>query len=259
MSGSRGAAAACNVASVCNRGDRIVAGEIKALIFDVFGTVVDWRTSIAREGRELGARKGLDVDWVAFADGWCSLYDPAMARIRDGDRNFVKLDVLHRESLLEMLDRNGITDLSEAEIDDFNRAWHRLDPWPDSVAGLTRLKSRFIIATQSNGNIALMVNMAKYAGLPWDVILGAETARSYKPVPNTYLAGADWLGLEPSEVLMCAAHNSDLVAARNCGLRTAFFARPLESGPNKTHDLKAEHDFDYVAKDIEDLAKQLGC
>jgi len=236
-----------------------VAGEIKALIFDVFGTVVDWRTSIAREGRELGARKGLDVDWVAFADGWCSLYDPAMARIRDGDRNFVKLDVLHRESLLEMLDRNGITDLSEAEIDDFNRAWHRLDPWPDSVAGLTRLKSRFIIATQSNGNIALMVNMAKRAGLPWDAILGAEVVGHYKPVPAAYTEACDRLGLAPEQVLMTAAHNGDLLAARACGLGTAFVARPTEYGPGQSKDFRAEHDFDYIAEDFEDLAGLLGC
>jgi 2-haloacid dehalogenase len=236
-----------------------VAGEIRALIFDVFGTVVDWRTSIAREGRELGARKGLDVDWVAFADGWCSLYDPAMARIRDGDRNFVKLDVLHRESLLEMLDRNGITDLSEAEIDDFNRAWHRLDPWPDSVAGLTRLKSRFIIATQSNGNIALMVNMAKRAGLPWDAILGAEVVGHYKPVPAAYTEACDRLGLAPEQVLMTAAHNGDLLAARACGLGTAFVARPTEYGPGQSKDFRAEHDFDYIAEDFEDLAGLLGC
>ncbi|MBT3399444.1 MAG: haloacid dehalogenase type II [Rhodospirillaceae bacterium] len=237
----------------------MVAGEIRALIFDVFGTVVDWRTSIAREGRELGARKGLDVDWVAFADGWCSLYDPAMARIRDGDRNFVKLDVLHRESLLEMLDRNGITDLSEAEIDDFNRAWHRLDPWPDSVAGLTRLKSRFIIATQSNGNIALMVNMAKRAGLPWDAILGAEVVGHYKPVPAAYTEACDRLGLAPEQVLMTAAHNGDLLAARACGLGTAFVARPTEYGPGQSKDFRAEHDFDYIAEDFEDLAGLLGC
>ena len=182
-----------------------------------------------------------------------------MEKVRSGGRGFLRLDILHRENLDELLNEQGIKGLSEDELIHLNKAWHRLDGWPDSSVGLTRLKTQFIIGTMSNGNVALMVNMAKYAGLPWDVILGAETARSYKPVPNTYLAGADWLGLEPSEVLMCAAHNSDLVAARNCGLRTAFFARPLESGPNKTHDLKAEHDFDYVAKDIEDLAKQLGC
>lgn len=236
-----------------------MATDVKALIFDVFGTVVDWRTSVAREGRALGERKGIDIDWTAFADGWRSLYDPAMARIRDGERAFVKLDVLHRENLLAMLDRFGVTGLSEDEIDDFNRAWHRLDPWPDAVAGLTRLKSKFIIATQSNGNIALMVNMAKRAGLPWDAILGAEVVGHYKPVPAAYTEACDRLGLAPEQVMMTAAHNGDLLAARACGLRTAFVARPTEYGPNQTKDFKAEHDFDYVAEDFEDLAAQLGC
>jgi 2-haloacid dehalogenase len=237
----------------------MTSNAIKACVFDVFGSVVDWRTSIAREAKASLAPKGIDIDWHAFADSWRGKYQPAMEKVRSGGRGFLRLDILHRENLDELLSEQGIKGLSEDELIHLNKAWHRLDGWPDSSVGLTRLKTKFIIGTMSNGNVALMVNMAKYAGLPWDVILGAETARSYKPVPNTYLAGADWLGLEPSEVLMCAAHNSDLVAARNCGLRTAFFARPLESGPNKAHDLKAEHDFDYVAKDIEDLAKQLGC
>ena len=234
-------------------------GDIKALIFDVFGTVVDWRSSIVREGEALAARKGLDVDWVAFADGWRGLYDPAMARIRDGERDFAKLDVLHRENLVEMLDRSGITGLSEAEIDDFNFAWHRLDPWPDSVAGLTRLKSKFIIATQSNGNIALMVNMAKRAGLPWDAILGAEVVGHYKPVPAAYTEACDRLGLQPEQVLMTAAHNGDLLAARACGLGTAFVPRPTEYGPGQTKDVRAEHEFDYIADSFEELAEQLGC
>lgn len=235
------------------------SGDIKALIFDVFGTVVDWRSSVVREGEALAARKGLDVDWVAFADGWRGLYDPAMARIRDGERDFVKLDVLHRENLVEMLGRTGITGLSEAEIDDFNFAWHRLDPWPDTVAGLTRLKSKFIIATQSNGNIALMVNMAKRAGLPWDAILGAEVVGHYKPVPAAYTEACNRLGLRPEQVLMTAAHNGDLLAARVCGLGTAFVSRPTEYGPGQTKDVCAEHDFDYIADNFEKLAEQLGC
>ncbi len=233
--------------------------QIKALIFDVFGTVVDWRSSIIKEGEALAAHKGLDVDWPAFADGWRSLYDPAMARIRDGDRNFVKLDVLHRENLLEMLNQTGINSLDEEEIDDFNFAWHRLDPWPDTVSGLTRLKSKFIIATQSNGNIALMVNMAKRAGLPWDAILGAEVVGHYKPVPAAYTEACDRLGLPPEQVLMTAAHNGDLLAARGCGLGTAFVSRPTEYGENQTKDVQAEHDFDYIANDFEHLADQLGC
>lgn len=237
----------------------MASADIKALIFDVFGTVVDWRSSITREGQALGARKGLELDWAEFADGWRSLYDPAMARIRDGNRDFVKLDVLHRENLVEMLDRSGIDGLTEAEIDDFNYAWHRLDPWPDTVAGLTRLKSKFIIATQSNGNIALMVNMAKRAGMPWDTILGAEVVGHYKPEPEAYIKACDRLGLPPEQVMMTAAHNGDLVAAAACGLRTAFVARPTEHGPGQSKDFKAEHDFDYVATDFEDLARQLGC
>jgi len=232
--------------------------EIKALIFDVFGSVVDWRGGVIREGEAVGRRLGVDADWAAFADGWRGLYQPSMARIRDGDRGFVKLDVLHRENLVEMLQRFGIDGLDEAGVDDFNRAWHRLDPWPDSVAGLTRLKSKYIIATQSNGNVALMVNMAKRAGLPWDVILGAEVVGHYKPQPQAYLNACDMLGLAPSQVMMSAAHNSDLAAARACGLRTAFFPRD-DNGPGQTSDREAEHDFDYVATDLIDLARQLGC
>ncbi|MEC9154035.1 MAG: haloacid dehalogenase type II [Pseudomonadota bacterium] len=232
---------------------------IKALIFDVFGTVVDWRSSIIREGEALAARKGLDVDWATFADGWRALYDPAMARIRDGEREFVKLDVLHRENLIEMFERTGIEGLSKEEIDEFNYAWHRLEPWPDAVAGLTRLKSKFIIGTQSNGNIALMVNMAKRAGLPWDVILGAEVVGHYKPVPAAYTEACDRLGLPPGQVLMTAAHNGDLLAARSCGLCTAFVSRPTEYGLDQTKDVRAEYDFDYIADDFGQLADQLRC
>ena len=235
-----------------------MSGEIKALIFDVFGSVVDWRSGIIREGEAVGRRLGIEIDWAAFADGWRDLYQPSMQRIRDGGRGFVKLDVLHRENLVEMLENFGIDGLDEAEIDDFNLAWHKLDPWPDSVEGLTRLKSKYIIATQSNGNVALMVNMAKRAGLPWDVILGAEVVGHYKPQPQSYLNACAMLGLAASEVMMSAAHNADLVAARECGLRTAFFPRH-EQGPGQTTDLEAEHDFDCVASDIIDLARQLGC
>ena len=235
-----------------------MSGEIKALIFDVFGSVVDWRSGIIREGEAVGRRLGIDADWAAFADGWRSLYQPAMQRIRDGGRGFVKLDVLHRENLVEMLEKFGIDGLTEAGIDDFNLAWHKLDPWPDSVEGLTQLKSKYIIATQSNGNVALMVNMAKRAGLPWDVILGAEVVGHYKPQPQSYLNACDMLGLAASQVMMAAAHNADLVAASECSLRTAFFARN-DNGPGQTTDLAAEHDFDCVASDIIDLARQLGC
>ncbi len=231
---------------------------IKALTFDVFGTVVDWRTSIAREGAALARARGItNVDWVEFADAWRALYQPAMSRVRNGERPWVRLDVLHRESLDTLLDRFGVKGLSEDEVDHLNRAWHRLDPWPDAVEGLTRLKRRFILATLSNGNVALIVNMAKHAGLPWDAVLGAEPTRHYKPQPETYLLSAEVLGLRPEQCLMVAAHNNDLVAASRCGFHTAFVARPTEYGPAQRTDLRAEHDFDVVARDFVDLASQL--
>lgn len=235
------------------------AADIKACLFDVFGTVVDWRSSITREGEALGRAKGFEVDWAAFADGWRGLYQPAMEKVRSGGMDWVALDVLHRMNLDEMLAKHGIDSLSEDEIDHFNRAWHRLDPWSDSVAGLTRLKAKFIIATLSNGNIALMVNMGKRAGLPWDMVLGAEIARAYKPQPEAYLRSCAALGFEPGQCMLVAAHNSDLVAAADCGIRTAFVSRPTEYGPNQDKDFEAEHDFDYVARDFLDLADQLGC
>ena len=170
---------------------------IRALTFDVFGTVVDWRSSIIREGRSLGAARHIEADWEAFADAWRGLYQPAMEAVRSGARPWTKLDDLHRESLLTLLERFEIKGLDEAAIDEFNRAWHRLDPWPDTVEGLTRLRTRFPLATLSNGNVALMMNMARRAGLPWDAILGAEPTRSYKPMPQTYLGTADMLGLPP--------------------------------------------------------------
>ncbi len=234
--------------------------DIKALGFDVFGTVVDWRSSVAREGREFGARHGVTgVDWERFADDWRALYQPSMTRVREGERPWTVLDVLHRESLAALLERDGINGLSEAEADDFNRAWHRLDPWPDVVAGLTRLKQRYILATLSNGNIALMVNMARRASLPWDVILGAEVARAYKPQPEAYLGTARALGLAPAQCMMVAAHNGDLHAAAATGFRTAFVARPAEHGPGQTTDLEPTGDWDIVASDFLDLANQLGC
>ncbi|MFO1349687.1 MAG: haloacid dehalogenase type II [Gammaproteobacteria bacterium] len=232
---------------------------IKALLFDVFGTVVDWRGSIAREMAEFGRAKGITQDWEAFADAWRALYQPAMEKVRSGAAAWIRLDELHRQNLNVLLPRFGLEGLSAADLDHVNRAWHRLDPWPDAVAGLTRLKSRYIIATLSNGNIALMVNMAKRAGLPWDAILGAEIAQSYKPQPETYLKSVECLGLNPEQCLMVAAHNGDLVAASRCGMRTAFVLRPTEHGPRQTTDLRAEHAFDAVARDFIDLAEQLGC
>ncbi len=232
---------------------------IKALAFDVFGTVVDWRTSIAREGREMGAARGISIDWEQFADDWRGLYQPSMAKVRDGERPWTILDDLHRESLDYLLARYDISDLTEAEIDHFNRAWHRLDPWPDVVEGLNRLKQRYTLATLSNGNVALMVNMAKRAGLPWDVILGAEFARAYKPEPEAYLATARALDLASGECMMVAAHNGDLIAAAACGFRTAFVLRPTEHGPGQTTDLGPTGDWDIFASDFLELAGLLDC
>jgi 2-haloacid dehalogenase len=229
-----------------------------ALIFDVFGTCVDWRSSIAREGGALGRRLGkTGVDWLAFADAWRAQYQPQMETVRGGQRPWTTLDVLHREALATVLPAFGLGELSDADRDELTRAWHRLDPWPDVVDGLARLKSRYIIAPNSNGNIALLVNMAKRAGLPWDAILGAEIARAYKPRPEVYLRCAEALGLEPAAVMMVAAHNSDLVTAAECGLQTAFVPRPAEYGSNQMSDLAPERAFDLIAIDFIDLANQL--
>ncbi|MES2712311.1 MAG: haloacid dehalogenase type II [Pseudomonadota bacterium] len=234
---------------------------VKALVFDVFGTVVDWRTSIAREVGAFFAKRYMAVDPAAFADAWRKRYQPAMEEVRSGRRPFTRLDVLHRENLELVLADFGIDPKREGEaaLDALNRAWHRLDPWPDTVAGLTRLKTKFFIAPLSNGNIVLLANMAKNAGLPWDAILGAEVARAYKPQPEAYLRTAEVLGMRPREVALIAAHNNDLAAARNAGLSTGFVARPTEHGPGQTKDLTAEQDWDVVATSFTDLADKLGC
>ena len=231
----------------------------RALLFDVFGTVVDWRSSIAREVQATLAGHPVSVDSEAFADRWRALYQPAMARVCCGEIDFVPLDELHRENLDQVLAEFSVDHLSESEKVQLNLAWHRLDAWPDTVAGLERLKSRYIIGTLSNGNIALIVNMAKYGGLPWDVVLGAEVARAYKPEPQAYLGSAQALSLTPSECMLVAAHNDDLKAAAQCGFRTAFVGRPFEHGPDQKTDRTADGDYDYVARDFVDLALQLRC
>ncbi len=231
---------------------------VVALGFDVFGTVVDWRSSVTGEGEAFGREKGIEKDWSAFADRWRAGYQPAMEAVRNGTRPWTILDVLHREILDEMLAEFSIEGLSETEVDHLNRAWHRLDPWPDSVAGLTRLKTKYTLFTLSNGNVALMVNMAKRAGLPWDVILGAEIAGHYKPQPGAYTKSVSLLGLQPEQAMLVAAHNDDLRAARALGLRTAFVRRPTEYGPDQDFDTDAEEDWDIVADDFVDLAKQMG-
>jgi 2-haloacid dehalogenase len=234
---------------------------IKALLFDVFGTVVDWRSGVARDAGQLLRRLGLPIDSFEFADAWRQEYSPAMEEIRSGRRPFVRLDVLHRENLLKVMANYGVnaSSISSEELDELNHAWHRLDPWPDSVEGLLRLKRKFMIAPLSNGNIRLMVDMAKRAALPWDAILGAEVVRAYKPSPQVYLDTVDILGLQPAEVCMVAAHNGDLAAARKCGLKTAFVVRPTEHGPNQQSDLLAEQAWDFAAANMNELATMLGC
>ena len=234
---------------------------VSALLFDVFGTVVDWRAGIAREAAPVLARHGLRMDPAAFADAWRARYQPAMEAVRSGARPFARLDTLHRENLEAVLRDAGADPaaIPDAELDELNRAWHRLDPWPDAVAGLSRLKARFIIAPLSNGNVALLLNMAKRAGLPWDAILGAEVAQAYKPRPEAYLRTAGILGLAPGACMMVAAHNDDLAAARRCGLATAFIPRPAEHGPGQAQDLAPAEAWDVVAPDFGALADALGC
>ena len=231
---------------------------IKALTFDVFGTVVDWRSSITREGRRLGEARGIDLDWSAFADDWRAGYGPSMSRVRKGELPWTNIDALHRMVLDELLEKHGVTGLTEEEKVDFNKAWHRLTPWPDSVSGLTRLKKRFVLATLSNGNVALLTNMAKNAGLPWDCILSAELFKHYKPDPEAYQGAASLLGLEPGEVMMVAAHQNDLRSAQKAGLKAAFVPRPDEFGPERDVDTTPDPAFDFVASSFEELATKLG-
>ena len=233
--------------------------QVQALVFDVFGTVVDWRSGVARESAAFLARYAPGTDAYAFADAWRRLYSPAMEEVRSGRRAFTRLDVLHRENLVKTLGEFGIdaAAVPAAELDALNFCWHRLQPWPDAIPGLVRLKERFIIAPLSNGNIRLMLDMAKRAGLPWDAILGAEVAQAYKPAPEAYLRTAETLMLDPEQICMVAAHNGDLAAARRCGLRTAFVRRPTEHGAGQMTDLAPAENWDAVAADMEDLAEQL--
>ena len=232
--------------------------EIKALTFDVFGTVVDWHGTIVHEGERLNQTKGLDINWARFALDWRAGYGPGMNRVRQGELGWVNIDTLHRMILDDLLSELEITSLTEAEIDHLNRVWHRLRPWPDVIEGLTRLRGRFITATLSNGNMALLINMAKHSGLPWDCILSSELVRHYKPDRQVYQAAAGFLGLQPSQVLMVAAHPSDLQGAQAAGLRTAYVPRPLEFGPEQQPATASEPVFDLVAPDFRALATQLG-
>ncbi|MFN0304598.1 MAG: haloacid dehalogenase type II [Burkholderiales bacterium] len=231
---------------------------VKALTFDVFGTVVDWRGSIIREAAALAAKKKLKLDAAAFADAWRAGYQPAMHRVRTGELPWTRIDDLHRMILDALIPRFGLDALSEAERTHLNCVWHRLKPWPDAVRGLRRLKKRLIICTLSNGNVALLTNMAKAGGLPWDCVLSAEIFAHYKPDPETYLGAANILGLQPREVMMVAAHKNDLDAAAKCGLATGFVTRPNEFGMSTKPDLKFERRFQVNATDFLDLADQLG-
>jgi len=238
--------------------DGTVAQSVKALTFDVFGTVVDWRGSIIREGQLLAANKGYDVDWGAFADSWRSGYGPAMNKVRTGELPWTKIDDLHRMILDDLVDEYGLTGMSEKELVHFNEAWHRLSPWPDTVSGLNKLKSSYVITTLSNGNVSLLTHMAKNGGLPWDAILSAELSGHYKPDPEAYLKAADLLSLAPEQVMMVAAHPGDLRAAARAGLKTAYVIRPLERGPGRPVNRNPNGEFDYTANDFNDLAAQLG-
>jgi 2-haloacid dehalogenase len=233
--------------------------DVKALVFDVFGTVVDWHGSVAREVRALARAKGLRVNAVKFAKAWRAGYRPAMDRVLRGEAPFEKIDVIHRAILEDVLKQFKVTMLAEGEKAHLNLVWHRLKPWPDTVRGLRRLKSKYVIATLSNGNTSLLVNMAKHAGLPWDTVFSSDTFKLFKPDPGMYLGAADRLDLEPGQVMMVAAHKPDLRAAAKCGLKTAFVKRPHEHGRGGSPDISSEPDFTVNAESLLDLADQLGC
>mgnify|MGYP002631725038 CR=1 FL=1 len=232
---------------------------VEAILFDTYGTVVDWRNSVAGEGEALAQAKGIEgLDWAAFADAWRAGYAPKMKEVRNGTREWTANDILHRERLDEILAEFGVAEhFTEAEKFDFNRVWHRLAPWPDSVPGLSRLKSRYIIGTLSNGSFRLLANMAKHAGLPWDCIVSSDNFHAFKPDEKIYRGAIDLLGGEASRVMLCAAHNFDLAQARKFGMRTAFVHRPTEYGPAQNTDLVPTDDWDIIADSIEEVAERL--
>jgi 2-haloacid dehalogenase len=230
---------------------------LRALFFDVFGTLMDWRTSVAREAEKILGNLGYNLDWIAFADAWRGEYQPGMEEVRLGKIPFSKLDVLHRRNLERILPRFGLEKLSEEVLADLNLAWHRLDAWPDVPAAMKRLKREFLLAPCSNGNIALMVDLARRNDIPWDAILGSDIAGDYKPKPRVYLAACDALNLEPRECMMVAAHSRDLAAAAACGLRTGHIARVNEYGPN-TGEAGPSVPVDVAGRDLADLAAKLG-
>ncbi len=234
--------------------------DVKALVFDVFGTVVDWRSSLIADFTKWDETRGIKADWTGLVDAWRGGYAASMDEVRKNpERGFVILDTLHRQTLDKLVAQFGIKGLNEADLHHLTMGWRRLHPWPDSASGLTRLKTKYIIAPLSNGNVALLTNMAKFAGLPWDLVLGGDVFEHYKPDPQTYLGAARLLGLPPAQVMMVAAHNYDLQAAQKLGLKTAFVARPTEYGPLQKHDFEATGDWDIVAKDFNEIAGRMGC
>jgi 2-haloacid dehalogenase len=233
------------------------AAGVKALVYDVFGTCVDWRNGVARDAERILKPLGYNLDWLAFATAWRALYQPSMEEVRSGRQPYVKLDVLHRRMLDQIRPKFGLEKLDAKVADDLNLAWHRLDTWPDVIPGFVRLKKKFMLAPCSNGNIALMVDIARRNNIPWDAILGSEIAHAYKPTPAVYLMTAAALNLQPGEVMMVAAHSDDLRSAASNGLRTAHVARPGENGPG-TGETAPRVPVDFAAKSMEDLATQLG-
>lgn len=232
---------------------------ITAIIFDTYGTVVDWRASVIAEGEALARRKGIaGIDWAAFTDAWQSSYRPYINEVIDGKRPWTTNDALQRQRLDEIVAEFGIAGLTDAEKDDFNRAWHRLQPWPDALPGLERIKAKYPIGSFSNGNFALLVNMAKHSGIPWDFVVSSDMFRRYKPEPEFYLGAVALLGGEPDRLMLVAAHNYDLANARKHGMKTAFVRRPTMFGPKQDRELKAEDDWDIVADSIEGVADALG-
>jgi 2-haloacid dehalogenase len=233
---------------------------VKALVFDVFGTIVDWRSSLINDFTAWGDNKGIKADWTALVDGWRAVYAASMDVVRKNPQNgYVILDTLHRQSLEKLVAQLSIAGLTDADLHHLTMGWHRLHGWPDSVPALTRLKKKFIISPLSNGNVALLTNMAKFAGLPWDLVMSAELFEHYKPDPEVYLGAAKLLCLKPEQVMMCAAHNNDLKAAQKLGLKTAFVARPTEYGPLQKYDFEAKGEWDVIGKDFNEVADKLGC
>ena len=230
----------------------------RAILFDVFGTLVDWRSSIIAGLERFGALRGLTADWADITDSWRRAYRPAMDRVRRGAIPWTILDDLHRDALIEIARRHNLPPLTDADCTQLVQLWHQLDPWPDSSAGLARLKTKFIIGPLSNGHLALQINLAKRNHFPWDVTFGSDLFQHYKPDPTVYLAACDLLSLQPNQIMLAAAHNDDLAAAASLGLQTAFITRPTEFGPTPTHHATPNGNWTLITTSTTDLATQLG-